>query len=240
MDSTFSQYIHFFSQATASDLIHDLKKLRASIPGNFALSTSFSFEDQILTHILSTENIDAELFTLDTGRLFKETYSTWEATLSRYKRTIRTYTPDHPKLNNYISEHGPNAFYTSVERRKECCKIRKVIPLREALKDVSVWITGIRAEHSGNRKDMSPVEWDESHKVLKIQPLLHWTGDQVREYIQLHHIPYNPLHDRGFVSIGCEPCTRAIQAGEDFRAGRWWWEDADKKECGLHENNSVR
>ena len=121
MDSTFSQYIHFFSQPTAPDIIHDLKKLREAIPGDFALSTSFSYEDQVLTHILCTENIEADLFTLDTGRLFKETYSTWEATLSRYNRPIRTYTPDQPKLNNYISEHGPNAFYTSVEKRKECC-----------------------------------------------------------------------------------------------------------------------
>jgi phosphoadenosine phosphosulfate reductase len=239
MDSQISQYSHLFLQATPEKLVEDLSFLRSSINGVFALSTSFSLEDQLLTHVLCTSQIQSDLFTLDTGRLFKETYSTWEATLERYKRPIKTYTPEQKKLDEYISEYGPNAFYSSVEKRKLCCHIRKVIPLQRALSNVQVWITGIRAQHSGNRTHMRTVEWDETYRLIKVQPLLHWKTEEVDAFIKEQHVPYNPLHDHGFVSIGCSPCTRAIRSGEDFRAGRWWWEDADKKECGLHENRKT-
>jgi phosphoadenosine phosphosulfate reductase len=238
MDSQISQYSHLFNDISPEKLVEDLYFLRSSISGRFALSTSFSFEDQVLTHLICTNQIEADLFTLDTGRLFLETYSTWKSTLTRYKREIKSYSPKQDVLDPFITRHGPNAFYNSIDLRKECCRIRKVAPLKSALHGVSVWITGIRAEHSGNRSDMRTVEWDETHQLLKIQPLLHWKKEQVQEFIKQQHIPYNPLHDRGFVSIGCAPCTRAIREGEDFRAGRWWWEDADKKECGLHEHRN--
>jgi phosphoadenosine phosphosulfate reductase len=133
-----------------------------------------------------------------------------------------------------VGKKGPLSFYESVENRKECCFIRKVDPLQRALKGKKIWITGIRAEQSDSRKELTQVEWDETNKVYKFHPLLNWTLDEVKEFIRKNHIPYNPLHDRGFASIGCAPCTRAIKPGEDFRAGRWWWENSDKKECGLH------
>ena len=168
--------------------------------------------------------------------MFPETYSTWSSTNAAYNTHIKAYYPNQDSLQDFIEANGPNSFYESVNNRKQCCFIRKVEPLQRALKDNAVWITGLRAEHSGDRKDLPLVEWDESNEVIKYHPLLHWTTDEVKQYISANHVPYNPLHDKGFVSIGCAPCTRAIKPGEDFRAGRWWWEDADKKECGLHEH----
>lgn len=205
-------------------------------PERPVFSTSFGAEDQVLTHMIGSGELPIHCFTLDTGRLFPETYSTWSATLARYPIKIETYFPNDQSLQEWVSSNGPNAFYESVELRKSCCHIRKVEPLKRALKDVSVWVTGIRAAQSANRENMPILEWDESFKVIKYHPLLHWTDDHVKQYIQAHNIPYNPLHDKGFVSIGCAPCTRAIKVGEDFRAGRWWWEDNSKKECGLHVN----
>ncbi len=197
-------------------------------------STSFGLEDQAITHILSSAHSTVSFFTLDTGRLFPETYSTWSATLQRYGISIDTYYPDAHALQSWVTENGPNAFYESVENRKSCCYIRKVEPLQRALKGKNFWITGIRAAQSPDRQGMPILEWDGANGLLKYHPLLHWTDEQLKGYIREHNIPYNPLHDRGFVSIGCAPCTRAIQEGEDFRAGRWWWEDDSKKECGLH------
>jgi len=166
--------------------------------------------------------------------LFPETYSTWSRTLEKYGKTITAYYPDASILQHFIAEKGPNSFYESVDNRKQCCHIRKVEPLRRALAGRKIWVTGIRAEHSPNRDHMPQVEWDEVNEVIKYHPLLHWTTQQVTDTIRKAEIPYNPLHDKGFVSIGCAPCTRAIRPGEDFRAGRWWWEDTTKKECGLH------
>jgi phosphoadenosine phosphosulfate reductase len=197
-------------------------------------ATSFGAEDQLITYYISKMISPISIFTLDTGRLFEETYSVWSATNERYHTKIRAYYPDHNLLEPYVAEHGPNSFYESVEERKTCCYFRKVEPLKRALKDKSVWITGLRAEHSASRHDMPQVEWDESNQIIKYHPLLHWTTQQVKDYINKNNVPYNILHDRGFVSIGCAPCTRAIKPGEDFRAGRWWWEDNTKKECGLH------
>ena len=138
------------------------------------------------------------------------------------------------ELREFVTENGPDSFYQSVEKRKACCTIRKVHPLKKALEGYKVWITGLRSEHSPNRQNMPQLEWDQDNKIIKFHPILHWTTEQVTEYVKNHHLPYNHLHKKGFVSIGCEPCTRAIKEGEDFRAGRWWWEDANKKECGLH------
>ena len=217
----------------------NIDNLTKEYPGQVIFSTSFSFEDQLVTDIILKNNFPVKIFTLDTGRLFKETYSVWSATNERYNTHIKAYYPDHNLLEPFIEKNGPNSFYESVDQRKACCYVRKVEPLKRALKGNAVWITGIRAEHSPNRHDMQQVEWDESNQVIKYHPLLHWTTDEVKEYINKYNVPYNILHDRGFVSIGCEPCTRAIKPGEDFRAGRWWWEDSTKKECGLHVHQQA-
>jgi len=211
-----------------------LQTIAALYPSEVVFSTSFGIEDQIITEWIGKNNIDIEIFTLDTGRLFKETYSLWSRTLERYQLPIRTYTPDTALLEEFISRKGPNSFYESVENRKECCRIRKIEPLQRAIKGKKIWVTGIRAEQSANRHDMDFVEYDEINEIIKIHPLFDWTFEEVKQYCREQNIPYNVLHDKGFPSIGCQPCTRAVQEGEDFRAGRWWWEDQSKKECGLH------
>lgn len=213
-----------------------LRLLSEIYPGQVSFSTSFSLEDQVILEHIAAENLPISVFTLDTGRLFSETYSVWSASLEKYRVPIKAYTPDYQLLEPFVKEKGPNAFYESVENRKQCCFIRKVEPLKRALAGQKVWITGIRAEHSGIRSQLGLLEWDEANKVTKYNPLLNWTQEAVKKYILDHNVPYNILHDRGFVSIGCAPCTRAIRPGEDFRAGRWWWEEAGKKECGLHSN----
>ncbi|KPE51031.1 phosphoadenosine phosphosulfate reductase [Chryseobacterium indologenes] len=209
-----------------------LQALADRFPGRVIFSTSFSYEDQVITHLIKDLNI--EIFTLDTGRLFEQTYETWTNTRAFFKKNITAYYPDTEELKQFISENGPDSFYQSVEKRKACCDIRKVHPLKKALAGYDIWITGLRSEHSANRQNMPQLEWDADNKIIKFHPLLHWTSEQVADYVKTHHLPYNQLHKKGFVSIGCEPCTRAVKEGEDFRAGRWWWEDADKKECGLH------
>jgi phosphoadenosine phosphosulfate reductase len=211
------------SQISNLSISASLHLLTELFPGQVCFSTSFSEEDQVILHHIVSENLPVNIFTLDTGRMFSETYSVWSATQEKYRIHIKSYVPDAARLEAYVYQKGPNAFYESVENRKECCFIRKVEPLKRALAGQKIWITGIRAEHSGNRSQLNLVEWDE--------------GNQ--RYISENDVPYNILHDRGFVSIGCQPCTRAIRPGEEFRAGRWWWEHADKKECGLHENTNT-
>jgi phosphoadenosine phosphosulfate reductase len=207
--------------------------------GNSAVfSTSFGIEDQIITHLLEGAKSQADIFTLETGRLFPETYKVWNRTLEKYRLPIKTYFPDTVAVENLVSTKGPSSFYNSVEDRKECCYIRKIEPLKRAVKGYKVWITGIRADQSANREDMKIAEWDEGNQLIKIHPLFHWTLTEVEEYLKKNFIPYNALHDKGFPSIGCQPCTRAILPGEDFRAGRWWWEDKSKKECGLHRTTN--
>ncbi|MES2776723.1 MAG: phosphoadenylyl-sulfate reductase [Bacteroidota bacterium] len=223
-------------QKTAGLSIQEtLALLSGQFPGQVTFSSSFSFEDQVISHDILANNIPISIFTLDTGRLFAETYSVWSSTNTRYSTSIKAYYPDASHLEKFIVQNGPNAFYESVENRKSCCHIRKVEPLKRALAGNAVWVTGLRAEHSAARHDLQQFEWDATNNIIKYHPILHWSTEDVKAYISEHNIPYNPLHDRGFVSIGCAPCTRAIKPGEDFRAGRWWWEDADKKECGLHE-----
>lgn len=197
-------------------------------------STSFGIEDQVITHLLSEINATTRVFTLDTGRLFPETYYVWNRTLDIYKLPIQAYYPKTEAVEELISTKGPSSFYESTENRKECCFIRKIEPLKRAIKGYKVWITGIRAEQSENRDHMEFIEWDEGNQIIKIHPLFNWTLEMVETFLKVNFVPYNPLHDKGFPSIGCQPCTRAIAAGEDFRAGRWWWEDKSKKECGLH------
>lgn len=208
--------------------------LAEEFSGKVVFSSSLGYEDQVISHFIFSNNLPIEVFTLDTGRLFNETYSVLNSTLERYKTPIKVLHPKTESIEKLVSEKGPISFYESIENRKECCFIRKVEPLKRALKEKSIWITGIRADQSGNRHDMPSLEWDEANQIIKFHPILNWTLEEVKTYIVKHNIPYNSLHDKGFVSIGCAPCTRAIKEGEDFRAGRWWWEQNDKKECGLH------
>jgi phosphoadenosine phosphosulfate reductase len=217
----------------------NLEALCERFPGGVVFSTSFGLEDQVITDLIASNGIHIEIFTLDTGRLFPETYTTWSNTIEHYGINIQSYYPDATSLQEFVSTKGPNSFYESVENRKSCCNIRKVEPLKRALKGKTVWVTGIRAAQSANRQDMPILEWDESHGLMKYHPLLHWSDLEVKQYINRNNVPYNPLHDKGFVSIGCAPCTRAIKPGEDFRAGRWWWEDNSKKECGLHVHSET-
>lgn len=221
------------------DIREALQLACRTFSGKVVFSTSFSEEDQIIFHYLNEIEHPAITFTLDTGRLFPETYSTWSRTLEKYKLPIRSFHPDAEALQEFMETRGPNSFYESVENRKACCHIRKVEPLKRALRGNALWITGIRAAHSPDRSDMAPVEWDEANRIIKFHPLLHWTHEQVKACIAENQIPYNPLHDKGFVSIGCAPCTRAIRPGEDFRAGRWWWETNKNKECGLHVHSDT-
>lgn len=205
-------------------------------------STSFGMEDQVITHHLSLSNAsNVDIFTLDTGRLFQETYSVWSSTIQRFDNLkINAYYPDQDALSTYVTNHGINAFYEEISLRKQCCHIRKVEPLKRALSGVDIWITGLRGDHSNGRSAIPKASWDEAFNLIKFNPLIHWSIDEVKEEIKKHNIPYNPLHDRGFVSIGCAPCTRAIREGDPERAGRWWWEDTEARECGLHVQTVVR
>ncbi len=211
-----------------------LKEITTQYGDKAAFSTSLSWEDQVISHHIFANNLPIRVFTLDTGRMFPETYNVLNRTKDRYGKVIEVYFPNNESVEKLVTSKGPLSFYESLENRKECCNIRKVEPLNRALKGVEVWITGLRAEHSENRKDLSIVEKDEQRNIIKVNPLLNWSFEEVKAEISKHNIPYNILHDKGFVSIGCQPCTRAIKEGEDFRAGRWWWEDTSKKECGLH------
>ncbi|WP_192347178.1 phosphoadenylyl-sulfate reductase [Algoriphagus sp. Y33] len=202
-------------------------------PGKVTFSTSLGQEDQVITQLIAAGNTPVKIFSLDTGRLFPETLDLLSRTEAKYKRRIKVYYPTTDSVEKLVSDIGINGFYESVENRKSCCFVRKVEPLKRALAGNEVWITGLRAEQSANRSDMKRIEWDETNQIIKYNPLLDWTFEQMIAYIDEKNIPYNPLHDKGFVSIGCAPCTRAIMQGEDARAGRWWWEDS-KKECGLH------
>ncbi|TGN11760.1 phosphoadenylyl-sulfate reductase [Leptospira ilyithenensis] len=197
-------------------------------------STSFGLEDQAITHAILSQNLKIRIVTLDTGRLFRETYELHQITNDKYKTRIETYFPDAEKLEKFVNANGPDSFYASVENRKECCHIRKVVPLERALNGAKIWITGIRREQSGFRTEMSKFEIDSAKQIIKYHPILDWTWEDTKKYVKDKNIPYNPLHDKGYPSIGCAPCTRAIEPGEDFRAGRWWWENESAKECGLH------
>lgn len=198
-----------------------------------AFSSSMGQEDQVITDMIWRQNLPIRVFTLDTGRLFQETYELMDKTRAKYKQNIETYFPDRTAIEELVKEKGFNSFYKSVENRKECCRIRKIEPLKRALQGVEVWVTGLRAEQSDNRSTMQILEWDEGFRLFKYNPLIDWTYEQVLAYLDTHNVPDNSLHKQGFVSIGCLPCTRAIEAHEHPRAGRWWWEES-QKECGLH------
>lgn len=211
-----------------------LRYFLETFKGRIALSSSMSAEDQVLTDMICRVNPSTQIFTLDTGRLPEETYNLIDQTKKKYGISIRVLFPDRREVEDMIADHGPNLFLDSVEKRKTCCRVRKIEPLKRMLKELDVWICGLRKEQSVTRVDLEPIQWDEQFGLIKLSPLLDFTNEQVWDYIHKHNVPYSALHDQGYTSIGCSPCTRPIAAGEDLRAGRWWWEEPEHKECGLH------
>lgn len=205
--------------------------------GKVAFSTSMGAEDQAITKMIADVDKNADIFTLDTGRLFPETYDLMDVTAKKYDITIRVLFPDAARVEEMVNKKGINLFYDSIENRKLCCHIRKIEPLKRAFKGLDAWICGLRREQSVTRKDLKLVEWDENNGLIKVNPLIDWTEAELWTYIRSNHVPYNKLHDEGFPSIGCQPCTRAIMPGEDIRAGRWWWENPETRECGLHKRD---
>ncbi len=199
-----------------------------------ALSSSFGAEDMVLIDMLMKVDPQARIVTLDTGRLPQETYNVIDATRERYGAKVEVFFPQADAVQAMVAEHGANLFYHSIENRKLCCGVRKMEPLRRALSGLDAWITGLRREQSVTRTGVHKIEWDEANALVKVNPLADWTHEDVWKYSREHNVPYNALHDRGYPSIGCAPCTRAIQPGEHERAGRWWWEHPETKECGLH------
>lgn len=203
--------------------------------GRIALSSSLGLEDQVLTDMVCRTDPKTRIFTLDTGRIFPETYSLMSRTNLKYDIRLEVFFPDYHQVENMVREHGVNLFYDSVEKRRLCCRVRKLEPLARAFAGLDAWICGLRREQSVTRADMQVVEWDEMNDMLKINPLINWSEADCWSYIEQNAVPYNKLHKEGFPSIGCQPCTRAVAEGEDIRAGRWWWESPQQKECGLHK-----
>lgn len=219
------------------DKIEKAKALLRKIETEFAPATfanSFGAEDVVLTDLIAKQSPGIAIFTLDTGRLPEETYRLMEKILDRYHVPIQPYFPQQQAVEKYVTKNGPNAFYDSIALRKECCNIRKVEPLKRALVGKRAWITGLRREQAPTRRDLQESEFDRDLGLQKFNPLLDWTESDVWDYIRRFDIPYNELHDKHYPSIGCAPCTRAIAQDEDIRAGRWWWENPETKECGLH------
>ena len=242
-----------FAQATAGLSADGLLLAAAKrFAGRVALASSFGAEDQVLVDLLARSGLldligsgaigvpaihhpfPVAIFTLDTGRLPQESHDVLDATRKHYGIEIEVLVPERQELEAMAREHGSNLFYASVENRKLCCHVRKVAPLRRKLAQLDAWICGLRREQAATRTAIERVEWDEANGLVKLNPLADWTTDQVWAYIREHRVPYNPLHDQGFPSIGCAPCTRAVEPGQDIRAGRWWWESPEQKECGLH------
>lgn len=203
--------------------------------GKIALSSSLSYEDQVLTDLIVKKDPATRIFTLDTGRLFPETYKLIDKTQMQYGIELEVFFPDFNNIQKMVREKGINLFYNSEEDRHLCCQLRKLEPLHRAFQGLEVWICGLRRSQSVTRTAMKVVEWDAKNGLIKVNPLIDWSEEQTKQYVHDNHVPYNPLHDKGFPSIGCEPCTRAVKPGEDIRSGRWWWEDPTHRECGLHK-----
>lgn len=225
-----------FSSATTQDI---LRYCVDTWGDRITLASSLGAEDQVLTHMMQSVGL-TDVFVLDTGRLHQETYDVMAKTMDRYPVLYRVFFPDSVAVQAMVSEHGPNHFYQSVDHRLNCCHIRKVEPLSRALTGYSAWMTGIRRAQSVDRMTTPFFEWDHHHGIMKINPLIHWTKDDVWQWISDHDVPYNALHDQGYQSIGCQPCTRPVEPGQVSRAGRWWWEASEKKECGLHVSTRIR
>ena len=213
-----------------------IKFVAREFDGRINFATSLGEEDQVILDMISKVAPSIEVFTLDTGRLFSETYDLMANNQKKYKVNFKIYYPDTKSVEEMVKARGINLFYESVENRKTCCGIRKVEPFKRAVANVDAWVSGLRREQSVTRSDLGVFEWDEANQKIKVSPLIDWTLEEVRKYIQENKVEVNSLHAKGFVSIGCSPCTRAIKPGEDIRAGRWWWENPEQKECGLHNN----
>ena len=216
------------------DLVNRLAEARRAIAGRLVFTTSFGLEDQAITHAILGQDLAIDVVTLDTGRLFPQTYALWSETEARYGRRIRAFYPERESVEAFVTQQGIDGFRASIAARQACCAVRKVEPLHRALDGASGWITGVRAEQSSERATTPYAAVDAARGLIKLNPLLDWSRERVVDFVRERGIPYNPLHDEGFLSIGCAPCTRAVKAGEPERAGRWWWEQEDKKECGLH------
>ena len=225
-----------YNALSAEKIIEDIAKTWGT---KVALASSLGAEDQVLTYLMIKANPKARIFVLDTGRLHQETYDVMPLTMARYHFNYDVYFPESEAVEQMVRQKGPNLFFESVDHRKTCCGIRKVEPLNRALKCGEGWITGLRREQAVTRQNLPVVEWDPDHEMIKFNPLASWTTEQVWEFIKTSDIPYNRLHDLGFPSIGCAPCTRAIKPGEDLRAGRWWWENPEGRECGLHVKGAA-
>jgi phosphoadenosine phosphosulfate reductase len=220
-----------------SELINQTIALLKTIEtehGPSAFACSFGVEDMVLLDLIARHAPGIQVFTLDTGRLPDETHSLLDRVRENYTVPIRVYFPDAELVEQWVEQNGPNGFYRSQSQRKQCCEIRKVLPLRRALNGKESWVTGLRREQSTARGNLQVQEWDDGNGLKKFNPLIDWSLEDVWAYVKENNVPYNALHDRGYPSIGCAPCTRAVEAGQDIRAGRWWWEDASAKECGLH------
>jgi phosphoadenosine phosphosulfate reductase len=207
-------------------------------PGRIALASSLGPEDQVITAMIAASGLEIPIFTLDTGRLFPEAYDLIARTTAQYGVPIRAYVPDAAEVEEMVAAGGVNLFRDSIEQRKLCCDVRKVRPLRRAQAGLDAWVCGLRSGQGATRQTVAPAEWDAGADLVKINPLADWDEDHVWEYIRANDVPYNPLHDQGFPSIGCAPCTRAVAPGEDHRSGRWWWESAEHRECGLHRRTA--
>lgn len=220
--------------STPLDPAKRLAALRDAVPGRIVFTTSFGIEDQAISHLIFTSKLDIKVATLDTGRLFPSTYKLWGETEERYGVRIRSFHPDQAALAAYVADAGINGFYYSKEGRTGCCGVRKVEPLGRALEGATAWVTGLRGDQSGQRSSVQLTSWDADRNLIKFAPLYDWSRDQVAEFCAAADVPINELHARNYLSIGCEPCTRALKPGEPERAGRWWWETDEAKECGLH------
>jgi len=228
------------NQLIGRSIADSLKILASEFPGKIIFTTSFGIEDQVITHIIFKHNIAIKVVTLDTGRLFPETYKLFSETIIRYGKKIEVYFPDYKEVEEMVTQKGPFSFYESKDNRVECCRIRKVVPLQRALDGMECWVSGIRSAQSDNRSFMNELEYDDQKKIYKYHPLFKWSLQDVEDFLHEDNIPYNSLHDKGFPSIGCEPCTRAVETGQDFRSGRWWWENDGPKECGCHVGDKPK
>ena len=223
------------TDAKVQDVLLLMGELRNAPYTPAAFATSFGAEDMVLTDLIARHAPWIEIFTLDTGRLPEETYRLMQKTREHYHLDIKVYFPIGETVERFVRVHGPNAFYESRELRQTCCHMRKVEPLQRALRGKRAWVTGLRREQALSRRDLTAREWDEAHGLSKLNPMIDWTGEEVWGYIHHFEVPYSRLHDQGYPSIGCAPCTRAVSSGEDIRAGRWWWENPEARECGLHD-----
>jgi phosphoadenosine phosphosulfate reductase len=226
-------------QSRRLDLRGRLIEARREISGRRVFTTSFGIEDQAITHVIFTEALEIEVVTFDTGRLFPETVQVWSNTERRYGQRIRGLSPDRERIEELVERDGVNGFRQSLEARLACCAVRKIEPLARALAGASAWITGLRADQSPERAQTCYASFNPLYRIIKINPLFDWSRDRVVAFVHDYGVPYSPLHDRGFLSIGCAPCTRAVLPGEAERAGRWWWEEEEKTECGLHAGHPA-